>query len=166
MSYVGLGSEFVQDNDQSRSGDCIAGIAAQGSEVHDLIKLSRTRKTDLISVSGPSGLELLSALLRSGFEQVVCVPSEFPAAYEQVDAILVAGHRDLETITRVVWRLAPHLKDGGVLACELPAFEDDCQLERCLGSLGLSIESTVFDLRGKVLVRHTVGHQACLQRAA
>ena len=94
------------------------------------------------------------------------MPSEFPAAYEQVDAILMAGHRDLETMMRVLRRLAPHLKEGGVLACELPAFEDDRQVELCLNGLGLSIESTVFDLQGAVLVRHTVGHQASLLRAA
>ena len=69
-------------------------------------------------------------------------------------------------MTRVLLRLAPHLKEGGVLACELPAFEDDRNVELCLTSLGLSIETTVFDLRGKVLVRHTVGREARLLRAA
>ena len=166
MSYMGLGSEYVQDNDRGGPGNCIASGGAQNLKVGTLIQLSRARRTDLISVSGPSGLELLSTLFRSGFEQVVCVPSEFPAAYEQVDVILMAGHRDLETMTRVLRRLAPHLKEGGVLACELPAFEDDRQVEFCLNALSLSIESTVFDLRGKVLVRHTIGHQACLLRAA
>ena len=166
MSYMGSGSKYVQDNDRDDSGGCVATGGSRNPDVGPLIQLSRARRTDLISVSGPSGLELLSALFRSGFEQVVCVPSEFPAAYEQVDAILMAGHRDLETMMRVLRRLAPHLKEGGVLACELPAFEDDRQVELCLNGLGLSIESTVFDLQGAVLVRHTVGHQASLLRAA
>ena len=166
MSYMGLGSEYVQDNDQNRSGDCIAAGEDRNLAVGLLIQLSRARKADLISVSGPSGLELLSALCRSGFEQVVCAPSEFPAAYDQVDAVLLAGHRNLETLMQALRRLAPHLKEGGVLACELPAFEDDRQIELCLNALGLSIASTVFDLRSKVLVRHTIGHQASLLRAA
>ncbi|WP_217433791.1 hypothetical protein [Caulobacter sp. S45] len=164
MSYLGLGSEYVQANDSCPG--CITADGGRSLDVAPLLQLSRARKTDLISVSGPSGLELLSALFRSGFEQVVCVPCEFPAAYEQVDAILMAGHRDLETMTRVLRRLAPHLKEGGVLACQLPAFEDDRQVELCLNALGLSVESTVFDLRSAVLVRHTVGHQACMLRAA
>ena len=166
MSSVGFGSECIQDNDQR--GFVASGLTygAPQSELSDLIRLSRAAKTDLISVSGPSGLELLSALFRSGYEQVVCVPSGFPSAHEQVDAILIAGHLSVETMTRALLRLAPHLKEGGVLACELPAFEDDRHVELCLASLGLSIESTVFDLRSKVLVRHTVGHKARLLRAA
>ena len=166
MSYMGLGSEYVQDNHRGCSDDCVPTEAARNLEIDALIQLSRARSADLLSVSGPSGLELLSALFRSGFEQVVCVPSDFPAAHEQVDAILMAGNRDLESMMRVLRRLAPHLKEGGVLACELPAFEDDRQIEFCLNALGLSVESTVFDLRGKVLVRHTIGHQARLLRAA
>ena len=166
MSSVGFGSECIQDNDQERFVGPGLTRGAQQSELSDLIRLSRLAKTDLISVSGPSGLELLSALFRSGYEQVVCVPSEFPSAHEQVDAILMAGHCSVESMTRVLLRLAPHLKEGGVLACELPAFEDDRNVELCLTSLGLSIETTVFDLRGKVLVRHTVGREARLLRAA
>ena len=166
MSYMGSGSEYVQDNDRDGSGHCTTTGEAEDMDVSPLIQLSRVRKTDLVSVSGPSGLELLGALFRSGFEQVVCVPSEFPAAYEQVDAILMAGHRDLETMTRALRRLAPHLREGGVLACELPTFEDDRQVELCLNALGLSVDSTVFDLRSKVLVRHTIGRQARLLQAA
>ena len=166
MSYEGLCFEYLLNDDRARPGTCLPMGTARNFEVGALIQLSRARRTDLVSVSGPSGLELLSALLRLGFEQVACIQSGFPAAYEQVDAILMAGHRDLEAVTRIVRRLAPHLKEGGTLACELPAFEDDRQLEFCLNALGLSVQSTVFDLRGKALVRHTIGRQACLSRAA
>ncbi len=166
MSNVGFGSQFLQDNDQEGFTGRGAAYGAQQSELSDLIHLSRARKVDLIAVSGPSGLELLGALFRSGYEQVVCATSGFPSAHEQVDALLMAGHHSVEVMTQGLRRLAPHLKEGGVLTCELPSFEDDRQVELCLSSLGLSIESTVFDLRSKILVRHTVGHEARLLRAA
>ena len=166
MSNVGFGSDYVQDNGQGMFLGVGVTRGAQPSPFDDLVRLSRTRKTDSIAVSGPGGLELLGALFRSGYEQGVCVTSEFPSAHEQVDAILMAGHRDADTMEKAVSRLVPHLKDGGVLACELPSFEDDRQVELRLTALGLSIESTVFDLRNKVLVRHTVGHEARLLRAA
>ena len=166
MSDVGFGSELLQDNDQGGFTGRGTTYGPQPSELSDLIRLSRARKADLIAVSGPSGLELLGALFRSGYEQVVCAASGFPSAHEQVDALLMAGHHSVEAMTQVLRRLAPHLKEGAVLACELPSFEDDRQVELCLCSLGLCIESTVFDLRGKILVRHTVGHEARLLRAA
>ena len=166
MSYMRQGSEHVQVNDRPRSGESIITGAATNLGVGALVQLSRAKKTDLIAVSGPSALELLSALFRSGFEQVICVPSESFVAYEQVDAIIMAGHHDLETFTQVLHRLAPHLKQDGVLACELPKLEYDRQLELCLNALGMAIESTVFNLCGKVLVRHTIGHQAYPLRAA
>ena len=165
MSDVTLASDYVKSNVTGAFTDRMA-THNHGSPVVDMICLSRARNADLIAVSGPGGLDLLGALFRMGFEQVVCLPAAVPSFREPFGAILLAGHRDFEAVARTLRTLVPHLRDGGVLACELPTFEDDCRVETCVASLGSSINSTVFDLRNRVLVRHTVGHGARLLRAA
>lgn len=134
-------------------------------QLRRLVLLSRAGLRDRIVVAGPGGLELLGLLCRAGFEQVSCMPSEIPAG-ESYDVLLAAGYSNAEALCACLQRMAHHLIDGGVLACELTGLDDDRKVADCLEAVSLQVASTVFDLRDKAMVRHSLAHRPPFQRAA
>lgn len=134
-------------------------------QLRRLMLLSRAGLADRIVVAGPAGLDMLGLLCRAGFEQVSYLPAAPPGG-ETYDVLLAAGFLDADALCACVSRTARHLTDGGVLACELPGMDDDGKVAASLRTVGLEVASTVYDLRDRTMVRHTLEHTPPLQRAA
>jgi len=145
--------------------------AADSSDGEDvsrrLVKLSRAASNDIVSVAGPCALDLLSLLCRDNFERVQCArQATCGAANDASDVLIMAGHMSAPALPEQLQRTLRLLRDGGVLAVQLNALDDDLVVQRWLENHGFDVASTVFDLSHEVLVAHTVRRRPALRAAA
>ncbi len=150
---------------------CALDAAADSSDGEDvsrrLVNLSRASADDLVSVAGPSAIDLLSLLCRDNFERVQCArQATCAAANDASDVLILAGPASPSALTEQLQRTARLLRDGGVLAVQLNELDDDIALQRWLEAHGFDVASTVFDLSHEVLVAHTVRRRLALRAAA
>jgi hypothetical protein len=150
---------------------CALDAAADSTDGEDLsrrlVNLSRANADDLVSVAGPSALDLLSLLCRDNFERVQCArQATCAAANDSSDVLILAGPVSRGALTEQLQRTVRLLRDGGVLAVQLNDLDDDLALQRWLEACGFEVASTVFDLSHEVLVAHTVRRRQALRAAA
>jgi hypothetical protein len=150
---------------------CALDAAAESSDGEDvsrrLVNLSRAANEDLVSVAGPSALDLLSLLCRHNFERVQCArQATCGAADDASDVLILAGRLSASALPEQLQRTMRLLRDGGVLAVQLGELDDDILVQRWLETHGFDIASTVFDLSHEVLVAHTVCRRLALRAAA
>jgi hypothetical protein len=150
---------------------CALDAAADSTDGEDLsrrlVNLSRACADDLVSVAGPSALDLLSLLCRDNFERVQCArQATCAAANDSSDVLILAGPASPSALTEQLQRTVRLLRDGGILAVQLNDLDDDIALQRWLETHGFDVASTVFDLSHEVLVAHTVRRRQALQAAA
>ena len=132
-----------------------------------LVKLSRANAHDLVSVAGPSALDLLSLLCRDNFERVQCArQATCGAANDASDVLIVVGPLSASSLSEQLQRTLRLLRDGGVLAVQLAHLDDDVALQHWIEAHGLEIASTVFDLSHEILVAHALVRRPALQAAA
>jgi hypothetical protein len=150
---------------------CALDVAAEPAAGEDvsrrLVNLSRASREHLVSVAGPWALDLLSLLCRDNFERVQCARrATCGAADDASDVLILAGRVGAQAMADQLERTLRLLRDGGVLAVQLDALDDDIALQRWLVSHGFDIASTVFDLSQDVLVAHTLYRRPALRAAA
>jgi len=150
---------------------CALDAAAESSDGEDvsrrLVNLSRAANEDLVSVAGPSALDLLSLLCRHNFERVQCARQATCGAADDASHVLIlAGRLSASALPEQLQRTMRLLRDGGVLAVQLGELDDDILVQRWLETHGFDIASTVFDLSHEVLVAHTVCRRLALRAAA
>lgn len=135
--------------------------------VEKSIAIAHADRSGSVSVAGPDSLAAMISLCRDGFDHVECARQATSAcADEASDMLLVAGLMSPEELSAVLRRTCRLLRDGGVLVVQLKYPRDDEAVCAALGSAGMRVASTLFDLSAGCLVSHTVERPAAALRKA
>jgi hypothetical protein len=127
---------------------------SSGSELLGLLGQAHVQKSDLIRVTGPSGLSALLWLCRQGFEQVGYMKPGY-GPHEEPDALIVAHTCDELSLRRLLGA-GPHVREGGVLIfqstlCDASATRAD-PIHRLLESHGYRVERCLHGARRELHV--------------
>ena len=130
-----------------------------------LVRLARVRTDQTVCVAGPDSPEVMTALGRAGHDRVQCARQATRAGEDEVsDLLILTG--PAESLGGLCARMAPLVRNGGVVAARLDRVEDDPSIRTALLVHGMEISTSIRDIAGGLVVTHRIWRSARLAKAS
>ena len=130
-----------------------------------LVRIARVRTDQTICVAGPGSQETMTALRHAGHDRVKCARQAIRAGVDEISDLLILTGSP-ESLGSLCARMAPLVRNGGVVAAWLNRAEDDPLIRTALLVHGMEITTSVVDIGDGLVVMHRVWRSARLAKAS